>query len=313
MILEPIAEANFRRALSISQNDYAIFTPAPWPALSSGSACSYWSSPYTTTSALPGRIHAKPDQHPRSSTWNSHNGKKAGCLVQRQGTRDIRPSGTHREHGFFFPRRRRCEQTGETLAAWMAEAGFQAIRLPKRPAPPDEPWMNSWATCSTQPCRRSRTGRGLHRAHGHSLSGGTAAARPSSLDRAADRATGPGILDMKAGLVINMFVARALKELDLMPVPMTLTFSPDEELGSPSTTPLLGQVLNGAHAVLCTEPGYPGGGVSVERRAPATSCLKFRASPPMPGAITRKRSAVLEPPTKSGFQRTSGSRRRASR
>lgn len=60
---------------------------------------------------------------------------------------------------------------------------------------------------------------------------------------------------MKAGLVINMFVARALKELDLMPVPMTLTFSPDEELGSPSTTPLLGQMLNGAHAVLCTEPG----------------------------------------------------------
>lgn len=29
MILEPIAEANFRRALSISQNDYAIFYTSP--------------------------------------------------------------------------------------------------------------------------------------------------------------------------------------------------------------------------------------------------------------------------------------------
>ena len=76
-----------------------------------------------------------------------------------------------------------------------------------------------------------------------------------------------GILDMKAGLVINMFVARALKELDLMPVPMTLTFSPDEELGSPSTTPLLGQVLNGAHAVLCTSRAILAAGFPWNARA----------------------------------------------
>ena len=87
---------------------------------------------------------------------------------------------------------------------------------------------------------------------------GTAGARPFRLDRATDRATGPGVTDMKAGIVQNMFVARALKELGLMDVPMTLTFSPDEELGSPSTTPILGEQLNGAQAVICTEPGYPG-------------------------------------------------------
>ena len=51
-----------------------------------------------------------------------------------------------------------------------------------------------------------------------------------------------------------------------MDVPMTLTFSPDEELGSPSTTPILGEQLNGAQAVICTEPGYPGGGVTLERK-----------------------------------------------
>ena len=95
---------------------------------------------------------------------------------------------------------------------------------------------------------------------------GTAGARPFRLDRAADRATGPGVTDMKAGIVQNMFVARALKELGLMDVPMTLTFSPDEELGSPSTTPILGEQLNGAQAVICTEPGYPGGGVTLERK-----------------------------------------------
>lgn len=32
---------------------------------------------------------------------------------------------------------------GETLAAWMAGADFQAAMLPKRPSPPDEPWMDA--------------------------------------------------------------------------------------------------------------------------------------------------------------------------
>ena len=167
---------------------------------------------------------------------------------------------------------------GETLAAWMAGAGFQAAMLPKRPSPPDEAWMDALGNVFCARSHAEEAGPGVAFI-GHMdtvFPAGTAAARPFRLDRAADRATGPGILDMKAGLVINMFVARALKELDLMPVPMTLTFSPDEELGSPSTTPLLGQVLNGAHAVLCTEPGYPGGGVSVERKGSGHFLLEIQ-------------------------------------
>lgn len=157
---------------------------------------------------------------------------------------------------------------GETLNSWMAEAGFYTEKLPKKPAPAGEEWINELGNVF---CARSH---GPECGPGVALIGhmdtvfpaGTAKARPFMLDRAADRATGPGILDMKAGLVINMFTARALKELGLINVPMTLTFSPDEELGSPGTTPVLGEVLNGAHAVLCTEPGYAGGGVSVERK-----------------------------------------------
>ena len=167
---------------------------------------------------------------------------------------------------------------GETLTAWMAEAGFRTARLPKQPSPPDERWMDGLGNTFCARSHAEEAGPGVAFI-GHMdtvFPAGTAAARPFRLDRAADRATGPGVLDMKGGLVINMFVARALKELDLMPVPMTLTFSPDEELGSPSTTPLLGRVLNGAHAVLCTEPGYPGGGVSVERKGSGHLFLEIR-------------------------------------
>ncbi len=155
---------------------------------------------------------------------------------------------------------------GEVITGWMAEAGFRTEMLPKRPAPADEPWMASLGNVFTARTHPVEAGPGVALI-GHMdtvFPAGTAASRPFRLDRAADRATGPGIVDMKSGLVVNMFVARALKELGLMDVPMTLTFSPDEELGSP--TPLLGEQLNGAHAVICTEPGYAGGGVSVERK-----------------------------------------------
>ena len=63
---------------------------------------------------------------------------------------------------------------------------------------------------------------------------GTAQARPFKIE--GDRATGPGVADMKAGLVANLFAARALKRLGLIDCPMTLMFSPDEELGSPSAS-----------------------------------------------------------------------------
>lgn len=157
---------------------------------------------------------------------------------------------------------------GMRITEWMAEAGFQTARLPKRPAPSDEPWLETLGNVFTARTHPVEVGPGVV-FMGHMdtvFPAGTAAARPFRIDRIADRAYGPGIIDMKAGLVVNMFVARALKELNLLSVPLTLTFSPDEELGSPTTTPLLGEQLNGAHAVICTEPGYIGGGVSVERK-----------------------------------------------
>lgn len=87
---------------------------------------------------------------------------------------------------------------------------------------------------------------------------GTAQARPFKIE--GDRATGPGVADMKAGLVANLFAARALKRLGLIDCPMTLMFSPDEELGSPSASRTLAQVLPGAHAPPSTRnPAAPAG------------------------------------------------------
>ncbi|MBO4318782.1 MAG: M20/M25/M40 family metallo-hydrolase [Mailhella sp.] len=168
-------------------------------------------------------------------------------------------------------------KAGEAVCLWLSAHGFQTQKMAKPPLPEDEPWMSSLGNVY-----RAGT-HGLDAAPGVAFIGhldtvfpaGTAARRPFRVDGAADKATGPGILDMKAGLVVNMFAALALKELGLMPIPMTLTFSCDEELGSPSSTPVLGRILNGAHAVLCTEPGYPGGGVTVERKGSGHMLLEI--------------------------------------
>lgn len=186
---------------------------------------------------------------------------------------------------------------GGVITEWMAEAGFRTEMLPKRPAPADEPWMDSLGNVFTARTHPVEAGPGVaFIAHMDTVfPAGTAASRPFRLDRAADRATGPGIVDMKSGLVVNMFVARALRELGLMDVPMTLTFSPDEELGSPSTTPLLGEQLNGAHAVICTEPGYAGGGVSVERKGSGHLLLEIEGVSAHAGrSYADGASAILE-------------------
>ena len=186
---------------------------------------------------------------------------------------------------------------GETLTAWMAEAGFRTARLPKQPSPPDERWMDGLGNTFCARSHAEEAGPGVAFI-GHMdtvFPAGTAAARPFRLDRAADRATGPGAADMKAGLVQNMFVARALKELGLMPVPMTLTFTPDEELGSASSASILGEQLNGAHAVLCSEAGYPGNGVTIERKGSGHMLLEITGKAAHAGRNYEEgASAILE-------------------
>lgn len=189
------------------------------------------------------------------------------------------------------------DMAGDLIRGWMSNADFLAERLSKNPIPEDESWQKALGHVVMARTHERHAGPGVvFLAHMDTVfPAGTAAARPFKLDRSADRATGPGVLDMKGGLVINMFVARALKELNLMPVPMTLMFSPDEELGSPSTTPLYARELPGALAAICTEPGYPGGGVTIERKGSGHLLLQVTGKAAHAGrAYAEGASAILE-------------------
>jgi glutamate carboxypeptidase len=93
---------------------------------------------------------------------------------------------------------------------------------------------------------------------------GTVAKRPFRLD--GDVARGPGVADMKAGLVMNAFVARAFAELGGNRLPIRLLFTGDEEIASPASRELTQSVARGARAVFNAEPGRPSGNVVTGRK-----------------------------------------------
>ncbi len=95
---------------------------------------------------------------------------------------------------------------------------------------------------------------------------GTTAARPFT--RQGDRAYGPGIFDMKGGLVAFYMALKALKELDLLPEDREIDFffNCDEEAGSGTSRERIEALAKQARACLVAEPGHEGEGyVTAER------------------------------------------------
>jgi glutamate carboxypeptidase len=79
-------------------------------------------------------------------------------------------------------------------------------------------------------------------------------------------AYGPGVSDMKAGLVMNAFILAAFKELGGAPAPLVGLFTSDEEIASPSSRPVIENEARRARAVFNSEPGRPGNGIVTGRK-----------------------------------------------
>ena len=73
-----------------------------------------------------------------------------------------------------------------------------------------------------------------------------------------DRLSGPGVFDMKGGLVQFVWALRALSELGLPRPPVRLVLNGDEEIGSPFSRPLLEAACADAAAVLVFEASADG-------------------------------------------------------
>ena len=95
---------------------------------------------------------------------------------------------------------------------------------------------------------------------------GTVAHRPFRID--GNQASGPGVADMKAGLVMNTFVLGALERFGA-PCPITGLYTADEEIASPSSRPIIEAEAKGARAVFNAEPGRPSGNLVSRRKGAA--------------------------------------------
>jgi glutamate carboxypeptidase len=80
------------------------------------------------------------------------------------------------------------------------------------------------------------------------------------------RAYGPGVADMKAGLVMNLFVAAAFHRFGGAPCPLRVLITSDEEIASPSSRPIIEREAREARAVFNAEPGRPEGNVTTGRK-----------------------------------------------
>ncbi|MGQ9600946.1 MAG: M20 family metallopeptidase [Anaerolineae bacterium] len=69
------------------------------------------------------------------------------------------------------------------------------------------------------------------------------------------KGTGPGAFDMKGGLVVGLYAVTALRDLGLMPAHrLVFLFNSDEEVGSPTSRPLIEEEAVRSDAVLVLEP-----------------------------------------------------------
>jgi glutamate carboxypeptidase len=83
----------------------------------------------------------------------------------------------------------------------------------------------------------------------------------------AGRAYGPGVLDMKSGIVMVIAVVRALQALGVRPAsPVRLFLNPEEETGSVAFRREIERESKGSRAVLVLEPAATGGALKTARK-----------------------------------------------
>jgi glutamate carboxypeptidase len=114
--------------------------------------------------------------------------------------------------------------------------------------------------------------------------------------RAGDKCYGPGIYDMKGGNYLSVEAIRQLQRAGVTTkLPVTVLFTSDEEVGSPSTRDLIEAEASRHKYVLIPEPARRDGGVVTGRYAIARFNLETTGRPSHAGArLAEGRSAIRE-------------------
>jgi glutamate carboxypeptidase len=110
-----------------------------------------------------------------------------------------------------------------------------------------------------------------------------------------DRAYGPGIFDMKAGLTIIAHVLEHVVSRMPVPRPIWVVFTSDEEIGSPTSRPLIEDLARQCAYVLVLEPALADGRLKTARKGVGRFRLEVEGKAAHSGVAPEDgRSAIVE-------------------
>ena len=124
---------------------------------------------------------------------------------------------------------------------------------------------------------------------------GTAAARPFRIEDGVAR--GPGVTDMKSGLLAGVYAIKSLlAERGSLPFErLVFVANPDEEIGSPTSSPHIRELATGVDATLVLECARANGDIVSARKGILDFRIEIRGRAAHAGVEPEKgRSAILE-------------------
>jgi len=110
-----------------------------------------------------------------------------------------------------------------------------------------------------------------------------------------DRLFGPGVLDMKGGIVVSLTALAALRAAGQLSHPVTALFTSDEEIGSETSRALIENLARQAGLVLVLESGLLDGGLKTWRKGVGDFIVRVRGrAAHAGGAHAEGRNAIAE-------------------
>jgi glutamate carboxypeptidase len=106
---------------------------------------------------------------------------------------------------------------------------------------------------------------------------------------------GPGVLDMKAGLVMALTAMRTLHELNIEPQKNIVVFiNSAEEIGDDASDEIIRKLARKSACVLCLEPALPGGALKTQRKGRLVIKLEVRGKAAHAGTPEKGVNAIEE-------------------